>query len=90
MEDDWKTALAQSAIPRYMHEGLVRWIENHVEPGHFLAAVLSNDLREACVRADENNRRALVEYVIWLHNHAPAECWGSPERYDTWRKHKTI
>lgn len=47
-------------------------------------AVLSNDLKEACGRADSFNRRILFEIVVWLYNNAPITCWGSPEKVDAW------
>ena len=71
-------------IPEYMIGGLVRWIDNHIEPGDFLRAVLSNDLRAACERADETNRYCIFDYVNFLHNHAPSDCWGSPEKMGAW------
>jgi len=82
---DWHAKLASSPIPRYMHGGIVRWIEHGLAPGDFLTAILSNDLRGACERADDTNRHFLFEYVFWLYNHAPAACWGSPERFRAWR-----
>jgi hypothetical protein len=84
MMTNWKTELAESNIPPYMHGGIVRWIENAIPPGSFLTAVLCNDLREACACADDANRYLLFEYVKWLHNHAPCECWGSSESFNTW------
>ena len=39
--------------------------------GHFLAAVLKNNLFEAVNRADDTNVKALKLYVIFLHNVAP-------------------
>jgi len=81
----WHDKLASSPIPRYMHGALVRWIEHGLAPGDFLTAILSNDLRGACERADDTNRHFLFEYVFWLYNHAPAACWGSPERFRAWR-----
>ena len=79
-EPDW------SLIPEYMRGGLKRYIENGIEPGHFLAAVLQNDLRQACERADSTNMRLLFEYVQFLYNYAPSECWGSVVNYSGWIK----
>ena len=46
--------------------GLERWIDHHIEPGDFLCAVLENDLKEACGRAD-----LVVAFArrkkVWLH-----------------------
>lgn len=65
-------------------DGLCRYIESGVPTGSFLRAVLENDLREACWRADATNRLLLWEFVCWLHNHAPRDCWGSREKVDAW------
>lgn len=71
-------------IPIYMREGLVNWCTRGVPPGGFLTAVLSNDLREACARADSTNQHCLFAYVQFLYMHAPAGCWGSPEKVRAW------
>lgn len=63
--------------------GMERYIEERIRPGGFLAAVLRNDLMDAAVRADETvDLRALVK---WLYNHAPPDCYGSPEKFEAWR-----
>lgn len=64
--------------------GLKRYIENRIPPGSFLLAVLSNDLREACGRADDNNRRLIFETVAWLYNEFPCNAWGSKEAVHDW------
>jgi hypothetical protein len=73
-----------SLIPDYMIGGLCRYIENGIEPGSFLSAVLCNDLRAACECADDTNRHRLFEYVQFLYSYAPASCWGSQERFEKW------
>jgi len=55
-----------------------------VPPGSFLQAVLSNDLVEACNRADHQNQRALYDYVYVLYNAMPSAAWGSPEKVRAW------
>lgn len=72
-------------IPDYMVGGIVRWIENGIHPGDFLAAVISNDLKEACARADETNQELIFNYVQFFYSWAPSQCWGSPEKVATWR-----
>ena len=72
-------------IPDYMIDGLQRYIDHGIQPGSFLSAVLSNDLREAVGRADDTNIHCLPAYIRWLYNEAPAMCWGSPEAVDSWR-----
>ncbi len=73
-------------IPRYCRASLRRWIEEGTEVGDFLTAVLSNDLRKAVCYADEDNRKALLAYVHFLHTDAPSECWGSPEKLKAWKE----
>jgi hypothetical protein len=71
-------------LPEYMREGMQQWIERGFATGHFLCAVLRNDLRGAIERADEENVRRLKDYVVYLYNYAPTGCWGSPARFDDW------
>jgi hypothetical protein len=72
------------AIPEYMQSGLERYVESHIAPGDFLQAVICNDLRLAAIRADDVNILLLGEYVKWLYNETPIECWGNPEKYKAW------
>ena len=76
---------------RYQHElspdnieTLRRYIDNRIEPGSFVRAVLENDLKTACSCADMVNRRKIFEYVEYLYQNAPSPCWGSPEKVDAW------
>lgn len=71
-------------IPDRMFGGIERYINDHVCPGDFLTAVIRNDLKEAVGRADEENMRNLPAYVGYFYNEAPSECWGSPEKMETW------
>jgi len=73
-------------IPAYMHAGLKRYIDHGIPPGHFLTAVLTNDLRGAFERADEANSAAVRDYIVYLYNCAPIGSWGSPEAYARWVK----
>ncbi len=79
--DAW---IALDEIPEHMRAGLLDYIERGYEPGGFIWAVLCNDLRGACARADSVNRHALYAYVHFLWNYAPAACWGSEERVAAW------
>jgi hypothetical protein len=71
------------SVPEHDHGSLVRYILDGVIPGGFLQAVLSNDLREACARADDQNLFAIPVIVAWLYNYAPANCWGSKLHMET-------
>jgi hypothetical protein len=71
-------------VPSHLHAGLIRYVEQCGGVGHFLTAVLSNDLSEACGRADDTSAAYLVRIVKWLYNHVPGTCWGSPEKVAAW------
>lgn len=73
-----------SLIPPHMHGAVKRYFEDGIRPGHFLTAVLCNDLREACARADDENKHRLFEYIQFLYMHAPGGSWGSPENFRDW------
>lgn len=72
------------AIPTDTREAIDRYVRDHLEPGGFLSAVLCNDLRGACERADTQNRPALWHIVNYLYNQCPANCWGSEARVTAW------
>lgn len=72
-------------IPERMMGGIRRWIENGIPPGHFLGAVLANDLAEACGRADDESLANLPAYVAYLYNEAPSACHGSPIAVRAWQ-----
>ena len=76
--------LARTGIPTRMHGGLIRYICEGIQPGDFLMAVLQNDLKEAFVRADDQNRELIHEYLSFLHNDAPAVCHGSVAKVTEW------
>jgi len=65
-------------------EALRRYANDHIQPGGFLTAVLSNDLKEAFGRADDENLVTLFEIVKYCYNELPANCWGSPEKVSKW------
>ena len=73
-------------IPERMRGGIVRYILDGVEPGHFLSAVLTNDLTGAFGRADDENVRLIGDYIKFFYNYAPSGCWRSPENFKEWLK----
>ena len=75
-------------IPDRMMEGLKRWIDHGIKPGSFMLAVLTNDLRGAIERADDENLANLPAYLGYLYNEAPGGCWGSVEKVADWAKKK--
>lgn len=73
-----------SLLPQHIRDAMQRYIEDRIQPGGFLTAVLSNDLAEAFARADHINRMRLHDIVRFLYNEAPSTCWGSPEKVKSW------
>ena len=77
--------LEASNVPSHLHEGLLEYVVCGRPTGHFLEAVLSNDLREACCRVDITHKGCLFDLVFFLYNFAPQGCWGSTENVIAWR-----
>lgn len=73
-------------IPQHMVEGLDIYINHRIKQGSFLHAVLCNNLKEACLCADNKNLANLPAYINFLYNYAPINCWGSPEKVAAWLK----
>lgn len=65
-------------------ESLNAWGTIGRPTGGFLEAVLSNDLEEACARADYTNLWTLPAIVAYVYNELPGMCWGSPARVKEW------
>jgi hypothetical protein len=71
-------------IPENLRGGLRRYLDAHIQPGHFLTAVLVNDLREAMGRADAVTRTGIFDVVSYLHNFAPSIAWGDAAAVKRW------
>lgn len=74
--------------PAKFQGGMRRYIENRMPGGHFLNAVLRNDLTEAVSHADSTSLQLLRPLVVWLYNEAPGECWGDEESFKNWVENK--
>lgn len=71
-------------IPKHLYEGLHRYVCEGVLPGHFLQAVLRNDLHDAVGLADDESFAALRLILMWLYNCTPGTCYGSQDAIDRW------
>ena len=60
------------------------YTQMHIQPGDFLAAVICNNLCEACGRADDDNLANLPAFVAYFYNEVPAACWGSRKKMLAW------
>ena len=72
------------SIPERMMGAIDRYVKHGIEPGDFLSAIICNDLRGACGRADDENLRNIPAYVAYFYNEAPSLCWGSEEKMQAW------
>lgn len=75
-------------IPERMQGRIIKYVKDKIPPGDFLQAVLENDLKEACGRADLENQLLIFEYCKFLYNEVPSICWGSVEAYENWLERK--
>jgi hypothetical protein len=71
-------------IPEHTHIALVEYKDNGKPIGHFLTAVLTNDLFESFQRADEKNIKAMKEIVNWVYWEMPSIAWGTKEKINAW------
>lgn len=54
-------------------EHLFEWATHDRPVGHFLTAIVNNNFIEACIQADDVNRRALYLYAMFMLNRMPAD-----------------
>jgi hypothetical protein len=71
-------------VPMGLRSGIERYVEQGILPGHFLRAIISNDLKDAVQRADDDNLFMLAVYVAFFYNKCPMTCWGSKEKMLEW------
>lgn len=72
-------------VPEHLHRGLTGHVVEGLPVGDFLFACLSNDLRGAVRRADDQSFAGLKGIVRFLYHFAPADSWGSRAAVDAWR-----
>ena len=71
-------------VPKCMRDGLLRYLEERIEPGQCLRAILENNLHEAFSRADDEVMENMHAIVAYLYNEAPSPSWGSPAKVTAW------
>jgi hypothetical protein len=80
-------ALAAARWPRCPERFLASlelYVKHRAKPGHFLVAVLENDLQQAVSRADKDALDALPHIVGVVFNHLPLCAWGSAANVGAW------
>ena len=71
-------------ISEVMFAAIRRYVDEGIAPGHFLTAVIDNDLKGAVSRADDDNLANLPAFVAYFYNEAPGGCWGSSQARLAW------
>lgn len=71
-------------LPESLRDGMKRYVEDGLLPGHFLTAVLENNLFSAVMRADANNLKELPSIVKWIHWKIPSSSHGSDITVKAW------
>lgn len=86
---DWEPKEITSAndydqLPRHLVENLHRYVREGRSLGHFLTAILENDLGKAVQHADGTNQKLLAVWARYVFNRIPADCHGSKEKVQAW------
>lgn len=70
---------------KHMEPGVRLYVEEGIQPGSFMRAVLANDFMGAVKRADSSNGELLREWAQFVYNYLPSDCWGSYKTVDDWK-----
>ncbi len=70
-------------LPPHLQAGMRRYIEQGIETGSFLRAVLENDLEQAFGRADFFGI-VHMELIVSFLRALPPEAWGSSAKVQAW------
>lgn len=76
-------------VPEHLRGGVERYVREGIQPGHFLCAVIDNDLFEAVRRGGPESLAGLKSLVSWFDMFAPAPCYGSLEKRLDWQKRRS-
>lgn len=71
-------------IPEFIKNQIDEYVKLKCPPCGFLYAVLANDLMIAVTKADDVNIHYLRDIMLYVYNHTPSACWGSPKAVDEW------
>ncbi len=61
------------------------YIQRGTHHGDWFEALVTANLQEYFVYADDINRHLAWEWTNWFHIEAPDQCWGSVEKVCAWR-----
>jgi hypothetical protein len=78
------------ACPVNLIPGLERYVNQRIETGTFLRAVLENDLATALRHADDDSIENMRVIVGVVYNHVPSIAWGSKAKVRAWLERKEV
>jgi len=68
----------------YMVGGMKRYLEDGVHPCGFLYGLLTNDLSNTWLVADDNNRKHIGDWLLFLKYECPWDSHGSVSKVTQW------
>ena len=83
-EEKIREGIDKCRIPEHLRDGLFHYLTQGRPVGSFLTSLLSNDLMDACARADAESGHAIYRIAMFLRIYAPEESWGSPRKVEAW------
>lgn len=81
---DQEDCAEQYNIPETTLEAARLYITKGIVPGHFLTAVIENNLLGSIMYADDANLEALSRIVSFFYDQAPHNCWRSRDNMNKW------
>ncbi len=73
-------------LPKYMWEGVERYIRDGTKCGHFLTAIFSNQFLSVFAHADLDNLAAIKNWARFLNNYIPIGAIGSERAFERWNE----
>lgn len=81
---DWDEDKFRELVMVRWQKGIKNYFYEKLRPGHFLTAVLCNDLQAAISRCDGDALQELPRLMMFLFNYAPANSWGCEDFMEEW------
>lgn len=88
--DDLTANARRNGVPEHLIDGLVLYVTQGIPPGHFLTAVLENNLMDTMRRADERSLAGLFAVCTFVYNWIPGASHGNPILVAAWIAHGGI
>lgn len=79
-----KSATEHYLIPLRVAQQLADFAVDGVAPGHFVRAVLENNLYSAFAHADRTSKAALPDILAFVLNRMPAVCHSTEQAVEAW------